>query len=414
MFFLSWRQLMARKKQTLLILLGISFGTMLFVAISGVQLGMREYIADQLLNNTAHILISGAENKIDNKDITDRFYGIDQLVDWIRPPGGKRDTSRLKNYPGWAERLKNNPSVFDFSPRLTINALASVGKFSAPVSIVGTLPDKHQRITSIASYMKQGKFTDLKGGANKVILGSKVMENLSLRLGDFVNFSAARGQPKPFKVVGVVHFGNEQIDQNMAFANLSNVQVLNKTPGRVSEISVALMDENRSEEIAQSWKLLSEDKVEDWREANKMFMEMIKMQDFVRYFITFAILLVAAFGVYNVLSIMINQRKKEIAILRSIGYGPKRILELVVFQGLILGVSGGVLGLTLGFALSLWVSSIDLGFEIGQSSSLPVSFSLSTYVIAFVAALLASVVSSYLPAHSASRLSPMDIIREQA
>lgn len=413
MFFLSWRQLMSKKKQTLLILLGISFGTMLFVSISAVQLGMREYIAEQLLNNTAHILISGADNKIDKKEITHRFYGDDQAVRWKRPPGGKRDTSRLKNYPGWASRLEKDPEVFDFSPRLTINALASIGKFSSPVTIVGTVPEKHVRITSIQEYMKEGSFTDLKGGTNKVILGSQLIENLSLRVGEFVNFSAGNASSQPFKVVGVVHFGNEQIDETMAFSNLSNVQVLNKTPGRVSEISVALVDVNNSAEVAESWKLLSDDKVQDWREANKMFMEMIKMQDFVRYFITTAILIVAAFGVYNVLSIMINQRKKEIAILRSIGYPPQRILELVLYQGLILGLSGGVLGMILGFVLSAWAGSIDLGFEIGKSHSLPVSYSISIYIIAFWAALLASIIASYLPAHAASKMSPMDIIRGQ-
>ena len=295
-----------------------------------------------------------------------------------------------------------------------MNALATVGKFSSPVNIIGTLPERHVRITSIEDYMKEGHFTDLKGGANKVILGIDLLGNLSLRVGEYVNFTVGKGDPQPFKVVGVVRFGNKQIDQSMAFANLSNVQVLNKTPGRVSAISVALVDMEKSAEIAESWKALTDDKVEDWREANRMFMEMINMQDFVRYFITFAILIVAAFGVYNVLSIMINQRKREIAILRSIGYGPKRILELVVFQGLILGVSGGIFGMFLGFALSAWAGSIDLGFRIGQSTSLPISYAPSTYITAFWAAIVASLLASYIPAHSASRMSPMDIIREQS
>lgn len=72
-------------------------------------------------------------------------------------------------------------------------------------------------------------------------------------------------------------------------------------------------------------------------------MEMIKVQDYSRYFITITILIVASFGIYNVLSIMINQKKKEIAILQAIGYAPIKILQLVLYQGIFLGVSGGIL-----------------------------------------------------------------------
>jgi lipoprotein-releasing system permease protein len=105
MYFLAMKQLFSNKKQTLLILLGISFGTMLFVSISAVQLGFREYMMNALLNNTAHIIIRGSENIIDKKTIQNRFFESGQLVNWISPPSGKRDESKLENYHGWSEQL---------------------------------------------------------------------------------------------------------------------------------------------------------------------------------------------------------------------------------------------------------------------------------------------------------------------
>ncbi len=403
---------MARKKQTFLILLGISFGTLLFVSISGLQLGMRQYIMEQLLNNTAHVLISGAENDILVEDITDIFYQ-DRNVLWTVPPGGKRAEVRLENYQAWVERLQNDPDVLDFSPRLNSNVLLSNGEFSQSVGITGIIPERYERVSKIKKFMREGSFNDLKGGGNRIILGSGVAQRLGTRLDRFISVNAGRGLSQPFKVVGIVHFGNRQIDDSLAFAHLTNVQTLNRSPGRVTAITVALTDIDRAPDVANRWEAQSSDKVEDWQEANKMFMEMIRFQDITRYFITGAILIVAAFGVYNVLTIMINQKRREIAILRAIGYGPQRILELILYQGLILGIGGGLAGLLMGFLLCLWIGSIDMGFEIGGSNNLLISYDPSIYVIAFISANLASLVASYLPAREASLMTPMDIIRSE-
>lgn len=413
MFFLSWRQLASRKKQTFLIMLGISFGTLLFVSIAGVQLGMRQYIAEQLLNNTAHILISGAERTVEAKEVTEAFYGSDGSVRWISPPSGVREEVKLQNYAGWYNRLSQDPRVLDFSPRLSASAIASHGKFTNSMNLVGVVPERFVRISSIEKYVKSGAFSDLQGGRNNIVIGSGVAKRLGTRVGQYIQVNGGKGTSKSFKVVAITHFGNEQVDEALGFAQLEDVQVLTRSPGRVSEIAVALYDIDEAAEVATEWKVLSSDKVQDWQEANKVFMEMINVQDFTRYFITTSILVVAAFGIYNVLTIMINQKKREIAILRAIGYGPNRIMELILYQGLLLGISGGTMGIVLGYLLCLWVGSIDFGFEIGGSNNLLISYRWDIYVTAFITANLASLVASYLPAHAASRMTPMDIIRSE-
>ncbi|MBV2168746.1 MAG: FtsX-like permease family protein, partial [Bdellovibrio sp.] len=402
------------KKQTMLILLGISFGTLLFVSISGIQLGMRQYISEQLLNNTAHILITGAEQDILAKDVTEALYGPEGKVFWRVPPGGKRDEARLQNYQGWYQRLSDDAEVFDFSPRLNTNALLTNGKFSVSVGLLGTIPERHTRLTNIEKYLKEGSFSALRGGGNNLVVGSGVASKLGARLNQVINVGVGIGASRPYKIVGIVHFGNKQLDESISYAHLKNVQTLTKSPGRITEIAVALLDIDKSSEIADFWQMISSDKVEDWQEANKAFMEMIQVQDFSRYFITTAILIVAAFGIYNVLTIMINQKRREIAILRAIGYSPKRILELILYQGFMLGIAGGLLGLVLGFLMCVWVGSIDFGFEIGGSNHLLMSYDWSIYVTAFVTANIASFIASYIPAWEASRLTPIDIIRSES
>ncbi len=413
MAFLALRQLFSRKRQTVLILLGISFGTMIYVLIAGIQLGFRKYILDELLNNTAHILIQGQEDIINEKTLTPRFFGEKSLVTWISPPAGKRSESRLENYLGWSERLSQHPEVMAFSPRLSVKGLAAFKDARASLSLTGVIPERHTKVTQLENYMREGTFQDLMGASNKVILGSGVMANLGARVNDTILLSTGIDEPRPYKIVGVIHFGNPGADDTMALAHLKDVQGLHKTPGRISEILVSLYDIDRSGDLAKQWDLTSADKVESWEEANASFMSMIKIQDVTRMIITLSILLVAGFGIYNVLSIMISQKHKEIAILRSIGFGPDRILSLFLVQGLLLGVTGGFLGLIMGLFLNLYFGSIDLGIEIGQGSNLIISYSPSIYITAFSAACAASFIASYFPARKASELTPIEIIRSE-
>lgn len=405
---------MARKKQTLLILLGISFGTLLFVTISGLQLGMRGFITERLLNNTAHILISGAERMIDPIEVTEAFYGTRSKTRWILSPFGKRDEIRLENVQSWYKVLRQDAEVLDYSPRLAANAILSKGMFSISVNLVGIIPEKQLRTTSIENYMQEGSFKSLSGGSGSIIIGSEVAKNLGARLDQFIHVSTGKPASHIFKVVGIVNFGNTQFDNSIAFADLTHVQTLTQSPGRVSEIAVSLNDINHAVLKANEWKLRSTDKVQDWQEANKNFLEMIRVQDYTRYFITSAILIVAAFGIYNVLTIMINQKKKEIAILRAIGYGPEKILQLILYQGILLGIAGGILGLLLGFFLCVIIGRIDLDIELGGSHNLQINYDYQTYITAFMAANAAALLASYLPARAASRLSPMDIMRAES
>lgn len=412
MFFLSWRQLVARKKQSLLILLGISFGTLLYVSISGVQLGMRKYISEQLLNNTAHVLIKGPEKRVNASEVSEALYGKSSDIFWVNQPSGLREEIRLQNYAGWYELLTKDPRVLDFGPRINAHVVLTNGKFNSAANLIGTVPERQVRISSIQKYMKAGSFLDLKGSGN-IIVGTGIMDDLGLKLGQYVTVNAGSGKVKSFKLTGYFSFGNEQVDKSLAFTSLPDVQILTREPGRVTEIAVALYDIDESKTVAEEMKKFSRDKVQDWQEANAGFMDMIKVQDFTRYFITISILVVASFGIYNVLSIMINQKKREIAILRAIGYGPQKILQLILYQGLVLGISGGVLGIIMGFFMCVYIGSIPLSIKIGTGNHLVISYDPSIYVTAFLAAIFSSILASWIPARAASKMTPIDIIRSE-
>jgi lipoprotein-releasing system permease protein len=409
--FLALRQMLARKRQTLLILIGICLGTMVYVVIAGLQFGMREYLTEQLLNNTAHVVISGNERSIDRDDLRARFFDADVFVRWIAEPAGKRDEARLTNPQGWFDRLSADPEVKNFSPRLNVNAIASRGSVRKSLAVTGIIPDRHAKVTKLGDYMRDGRLSDLRPGSSNLIMGSGVAEQMGVRVGQTVLLSTGLGESRPFRIVGLVHLGNDQVDKTLALMHLSDAQSLNRTPGRVSDINVALFDINQSLGKARELAGTSSDRVQSWQEVLAAFMQIIRIQDVTRMVITGAILLVSAFGIYNVLSIMITQKQKEIAILRSIGYGPERIMALFLLQGMALGLLGSLIGVTLGHFANVYIGTIDLGIRIGRGSSLMISYDPSIYAAAFLAAQASALVASLLPAWAASRLTPLDIIR---
>jgi lipoprotein-releasing system permease protein len=412
MLFLAIRHLLSRKKQTLLILLGISLGTTMYVVISGMQLGMREFTLDRLLQNIAHIRISARDRAIDAEEMTDRFFGQDGAVRWIVPPSGKREEAHIMYPQGWFDRLRDDPDVVAYAPGMTINVIISRRQSKFPGTLSGIEPEKTMQVTAMEKYMTNGSLRDLTGGGNKLIVGEGVLERLGVRVGDVIRVSTGAGEARPFKIVGTWKLGVQQVDEVLMLASLRDVQALNRSPGRINEINVRLVDINTAQQIADEWELVSRDNVESWSETNANFLQIFAIQDIVRYAVTGAILLVAGFGIYNVLSIMVTQKRREIAILRSIGYPPRKILLLFMEQGLILGAAGAIVGLPLGFGLCKYIGSIEITFT-GVGSNLLMSYAPSIYVVGFLLAFVSALLASYLPAHAASKLTPLEIIRSE-
>jgi lipoprotein-releasing system permease protein len=145
-------------------------------------------------------------------------------------------------------------------------------------------------------------------------------------------------------------------------------------------------------------------------------LSIFKLQDVIRYSVSGAILIVAAFGIYNILNIVISQKKREIAILRSIGYENKDIIMIFMSQGAIIGVLGGIAGMLIGFLMCLQLSHVEIVNPLRASGpeKMAVSFAISNYIFAFGLAFISTMLASFLPARAAGKLTPIDTIREQA
>lgn len=168
--------------------------------------------------------------------------------------------------------------------------------------------------------------------------------------------------------------------------------------------------------MARAWAALGSDKVESWDQKNANIFQVFRIQDAVRFLSIGAIMVVAGFGIYNILNMTVMQKRRDVAILRSMGWATRDVVALFLVQGLILGFSGIALGLSFGFGLSFYLETIPLGegpFG-GGVGHLLVSRAPSIYLQAALLALASTLLASVLPARAAGRLSPIEIIRRGA
>jgi lipoprotein-releasing system permease protein len=411
MMFLSIRQLMARKNQSLLILLGITIGSAAYVAISGMMLGFQTYMLEQLVNNEAHIRISAREEVLTAANLA--AFPEAKHVFWKLPPSGRKDSTRIEYPLGWFTKLDADSEVAAYSPQVVTQVVFSLNKITKVGRIVGSQYERQLKVTNIENYMKIGRFKDIGNSGNRIIMGSKLIELLGTRLYDTIKVSTGNESPQPFKIVGSFETGIKSIDEGTSFISLTDAQKLRGTPSEITDIAVRLFDPSLASQKASGWKAYSKDKILSWQESSAAILSVFKTQDIVRNSMTISIILVAGFGIYNILSILVNQKQRDIAILRSMGFSPGDIVRLFFNQGMLLGILGGIIGLGLGFIICLIMAQIEVvpGRMSGPGNKMIISFEAIIYIKAFSIALMTSIVSSIIPARSGGKLEPMQIIR---
>jgi lipoprotein-releasing system permease protein len=414
MFFLALRHLLSRKKQTTLTLIGILLGTAAYISITAMMMGFQSFLVDQLVNNDSHIRIKAREEVLTGESLRSSFFDEGTLIHWIRPPSGRRDDAFILAPGAWLDRLENDEMVVGASPQLVVQGIATYGKVAMGISLVGSEPERQKSVSNIEKSMVQGKFSDIGTSGNRIAVGDEFLKKIGATRGETIFVTVGRERPQPFRIVSVFHIGIKAIDETRIFGALADMQKLNQTPSRVSDIAIRLADVTKASDVAKNYDLIGQESVQSWEQSNEGILSVFKTQDIVRNTMTISILIVAGFGIYNILSLAVTHKRREIAILRSMGFEPTDITNLFLIQGIILGLLGGTLGAALGFGASHIMASIEISANRGLGGNhMMILFDPMIYVKAFGLALASSCFASYFPARSAGRLEPIDIIRSE-
>jgi lipoprotein-releasing system permease protein len=411
---LAIRYLLSRKRQSIFTLLGIFLGASGFMIISGFFIGFKFFMIDSLVNNSAHIFIQARQDFLESHSLDTAFFKKDAThVYWKSAPAGEKDNSRIENPQGWYTRLDADPRVEAYSPQLNVAALFSKKGTPIAAGLTGCLPENQSAVNTVASNMVDGKFSDIAAGGNRLIVGQELLRRLGAKLSQNVMVSIGNEKQTPFQIVGTFDSGNKRSDLQ-AYASLADVQRANHTLNQINEIDVKLGDYEQSAGVATTWATISTETIESWDQRNSSIFTIFALQAMMRNIIVAVVMLVAAFGIYNVLMMTVTQKMKDIAILQAMGYESLEIRLLFLYQGFILGMIGALLGLIAGYFMCQYLETLPFGGHPGSTrppGHITIHLPFSVYLQASILSVLSALLASYLPARSAARFTPIEIIR---
>lgn len=407
MWFVALKHIFSRKSQTLLTFLAIMLGAAGYVIFSGIQLGFQQFMTERLIERSGHISITARNEFITTETVKGIFFK-GALVKWVNTPSGRRFYTELTSASAWYRRLRGNREVEAFAPQLSKDVTVGHGTFTQNVALVGIDPVRQAMVTNIEEDITSGSLISINNGNALILIGERLMKFLGAKVDDSITVSLADGSVLPMKIVGTFDTGDRRMDERTIYASLSSVQHAAGMIGKVTKIVIKVKDFERAAEVATGWNRLSRDTVESWDQENADRLSMMSTQDMVRNITTIAFVVIVAFGIYNILNMVVNHKKRDIAILRSIGYDEGDTVFLFLIQGVLIGIVGAFIGLIVGYIACSYIETIKLPF--GRLHMM-VSWDPLIYVKGFILVVGASLIASYFPARMAGRLSPIDIIR---
>ena len=405
---IALKHLLARPRQSIVSLSGIVLGVAFFLAVSSLMQGSEADFIRRLVDNSPHITI---QDEFRNP----RLQPLEQLhpagaieVRQVKP---LTETRGIRGYPRVLEALQTWPDL-RASPVLAGQALIGFAGRDVALSLNGMVPAEISDVTTIRNYMTAGSIDELIGNPDGIVLGDGLVRKLSLSLGENVTVTSPTGEVHTFKILGLFHTGRATYDETQAFADLKRVQALLKRLNRANSIIVKLHDPHAAPAVAAEIERRFGYKAVSWQEANEDLMSTLTTRNIIMYTVVSAVLIVAAFGIYNVISTVVLEKQRDIAILKSMGFRARDIRGIFLIQGFLLGMAGNAVGLPFGAALMWSLTLVRLKFP-GSTDPLPlpIDWGWRQFTIAASFALAAALFAGFLPARKGARVRPVDILR---
>lgn len=400
--------LTSRRRQTLVSLTGVVLGVAFFLAVSALMRGSERDFIERLIDNSPHITVYDEVRQ-----------GRAQPAD-LHWPDAAVEVSNVRPLPdrrgirGWAQRLATIEALphLRAAPVLTGAAVLTFAGRQEGVTLSGALPDKLKQVSTIEEKMVTGSLDALSANPNGIIIGQGLVDKFSLHLGSSLNVLAADGSTRSLRVVGIFRTGNAAYDEGQAFVLLKRAQVLLGRENRVNRVIIQLDDAYDAQTVAQTIEAATGYKSVSWIEASEDILSLLLVRNLIMFSVVSAILLVAAFGIYNTISTIVMEKTRDIAIMKSMGFHARDLRRIFLLEGLIVGAIGSVAGVLFGMALMKLLSLVEIRPPgVAEVVQLPIWWGAEQYAMAAGFAMLACVVASWLPARRAGRVHPVEILR---
>ena len=404
--------LMARWKQTLIAAIGVTFSITMFITLLSFMNGLNNLLDGLILNCTPHIRLyndikASAEQPINESKKYKHDYNF---ISSVKPANVRKE---IYNVEAILKNLKNDPRVLGVAPKISAQVFYTIGNIDLNGVINGVDVDEESKLFFFKDYVTTGNYYDLKNIANSIILGKGAADKMIAKIGDIVFVTTPSGEQFPLKVVGYFQSGIAEIDKVQSYASIATTQkLLGKPNNYISDLQVKLKDINLAPAMAMEYSKLYSIDAEDVQTANAQFEIGSKVRSIISYAVGITLLIVAGFGIYNILNMMIYEKMDTIAILKATGFAGSDVRKIFLTIALSIGFFGALAGFIFGFLLSNVIDNIPfVTAALPTVKTFPIDYNIKYYLIAGIFAIITTYFAGWFPARKASSIDPVIIIR---
>lgn len=404
--------LLARWRQTLVAAIGVTFSITAFVTLLSFMGGLNNLLDGLIINRTPHIRLYNEIEAAKHQpvDLSGKYRKYHNFINSVKP---KNERLQIRNSGAIMNIIAHDKRVLGLSPKITAQVFYNVGPVELTGLINGIDVEAENRLFLFSDYVTAGKYIDLKNTPNSIILGKGVATKMLANIGDVITVTTSTGEQTPLKVVGYFQSGLQDIDKTQSYASIATTQkLLGESNNYITDIQVKLKDISLAPQMAKSYQQLFDVDAMDIQTANSQFETGSFIRTLISYSVGVTLLIVAGFGIYNILNMMIYEKLDSIAILKATGFSGKDVNRIFSTIALSIGVFGGSFGLLLGYGLSVFIHHIPFNTAaLPTIKTYPIYYNPKFYLIGGAFAIITTYLAGYFPSRKASKVDPVTIIR---
>jgi len=409
--FIGLRYLRARRRETFISLitvisiLGVMIGVMTLNVVMAVMTGFEEVLRDRLLGINAHVAVV-------------------------------KTGDHLAEYQKLIDRILQEKGVLAAAPSVYGQVMVTSGARVSGVVVRGIDPDRANRVVDVQQYIKEGSLQALKTphalqvegrsvSLPGIIVGRRLAGQLGVMVGDPIQVVSPLATPtvlgmvpkvRRFVVAGLFDSGMHEYDATLVYMNLADAQRFFEMGDTVSNIEIRVQDVYQAQDVARriQQKLGLPYWAEDWSRLWPNLFSALRLEKTVYFLVLLLMVLIGAFNIISTLIMVVMEKRKDIAILQSMGATRRSIRRIFLIKGCVIGTVGTLLGVLFGYGICLLIERyqfIELPKDVFLISTVPVRIYLSNFVLVALTSFLICLLASIYPARHAAKLDPVEIIR---
>ena len=409
---IAWSLLLARWRQTLVAAIGVTFSISMFIALLSFMTGLNIMLDSLFVNRTPHVRLYNEvrQNPRQPLMLVDTLKNHHHFISSIKTSISREEIS---NSAAILAALRRDRRVQGISPKINTAALFNNGSQRLNGIVYGIDVVAENKLFHFYDYITKGDGSQLAIVPNSIVLGKALADILQVEIGDMVYVTSTTGEVFPMKLVGNYQSGINDLDKVTAYTSLTTAQrLLGKPTNFLTDIQVRLYNMEAAPLIAKEYERIFETKAIDIQTANAEFETGTNIRTLMSYIVGITLLIVAGFGIYNILNMMIYEKMDSIAILKATGFSGADVRRIFLIIALSIGIFGGLLGLGIGYILSALIDLVPFETQsLPTIKTYPVNYDPAFYGISIVFSIITTYFAGLFPAAKASKVDPVVIIR---